>query len=166
MEHIEFNGIKHLLNEMFVNGKVEYCKYLPDVIFNHHYGVYNEFVNVYLDGNEDGIQNFIIDLLKENYQEEGRIKWASWFADSIRDFLWYRNITHKAFFSVTWSTKVRNHYRTYYRSYPTREECNKFAMEKMHQDKVVDLRVQCDLYDKVYTHRFTTDYELQEINFA
>lgn len=163
MEHIEFNGIKHLLNEMFVNGKVEYCKYLPDVIYNHHHGVYNEFVKVYLNKDEDGIQNFIIDLLKENYQGEGRTNWVAWFADSIREFLWYRNIWHKALFSVTWSTKVRNHYRTYYRTYPSREECNKFAMEKMHQDKVADLIVQCDLYDGVYTHRFTTDYELREI---
>lgn len=162
MEHIEFNGIKHLLNEMFVNGKVEYCQYLPDVIFNHHYGVYQEFVNVYLDKNEEGVQNFIIDLLKENKVAD-EPDYVKWFAEYIREFLWYHNIWHKALFSVTWSTKVGNHYRTYYRSYQTREECNKFAMEKMHQDKVVDLMVQCDLYDRVYTHRFTTDYELREI---
>lgn len=162
MEKIEFTSLEHLLYEMFNNGRVEYCKYLPDTIYNCHHGVYNEFIKVYFNGDEDGIQNFLIALLKEHQVEIG-VKWTQWFAEEIINFSWYHNILHKALFSVTWSTKVGNHYRTYYRSYETREECNKFAMEKMHQDKVANLIVQCDLYNGVYTHRFTTDYELREI---
>lgn len=162
MEHIEFNNIEHLLSEMFKNGKVEYCKYLPDVIGSHHYGVYSKFVKLYLNGNEEGIQNFLVALLKERKTNDSP-DWVKWFEDDVRSFRWYKNILLKALFGVKWSVKVGNHYRTYYRSYPTREECNKFAMEKMHQDKVADLIVQCDLYDGVYTHRFTTDYELREI---